>query len=163
MGAHLIRMDYLLPELRFKGNAYGVSFSCDSRAAPAAFGSFREPHVARTLGVFDATDHYVAEAEWSQLDIDRAIIATAKGDFRPVRLGQAARAALQHHLSGTIPELRHEPLRVAAPRHAAGGEGSARRSAGAVRPTLGLRGIQPPGNQELDLPLQARDILRPGP
>ena len=118
VGAHLIRMDYLLPEVRFKGNAYGASFSYDSRSARAAFGSFRDPHVARTLGVFDATDRYVADAEWSQLDIDRAIIATAKGDFRPVRPGQAIGAALQRHLSGTIDELRqrrYESLRRVTP------------------------------------------------
>ena len=88
VGAHLIRMDYLLPEVRSKGNAYGASFSYDSRAARAAFGSFRDPHVPRTLGVFDATESYVADAEWSQLDIGRAIIATAKGDVRPSARGR---------------------------------------------------------------------------
>ena len=143
VGAHLIRMDYLLPEVRFKGNAYGASFSYDPRASRAAFGSYRDPHVARTLGVFDATDRYVAEAEWSQLDIDRAIIATAKGDFRPIR---PTRRPAQR-CSDTWAAPRRSCSSGATSRCAAspaGGEGSARRPAGAVRAGVGLRGFQPP-------------------
>ena len=82
--------DGYLNDLMGNGNAY-------SRSARAAFGSFGEPHVARTPGVFDATERYVPDPEWSQFDIDRAIIATTKGDFRPVRLGPATGAALQRH------------------------------------------------------------------
>lgn len=118
VGAHLIRMDYLLPEVRFKGNAYGASFSYDSRTERAAFGSYRDPHVARTLDVFDSTGSYVAAADWNQIDIDRAIIATAKDDFSPIRPGGATGTALQRYLSGTTPELRqrrYEALRCVTP------------------------------------------------
>ena len=166
VGAHLIRMDYLLPEVRFKGNAYGASFSYDSRSARAAFGSFRDPHVARTLGVFDATDRYVADSEWSQLDIDRAIIATAKGDFRPVRPGQATGAALQRHLSGTTDELRqrrYESLRLVTPQ--AVKEALADLLAPSGKESVCVvssRQKLEDANRELEQPLDVRDILQPG-
>ena len=166
VGAHLIRMDYLLPEVRFKGNAYGASFSYDARAGRAAFGSYRDPHVARTLGVFDATDRHVADSEWSQLDIDRAIISTAKGDFRPVRPSEATGAALQRHLSGTTDELRqtrYEALRRVTP--------SAVKQAltDLLAPTehasvcvVSSRHKLEDANRELEQPLDVRDILHPG-
>ena len=166
VGAHLIRMDYLLPEVRFKGNAYGASFSYDPRASRAAFGSYRDPHVARTLGVFDATDRYVADADWSQLDIDRAIIATAKDDFRPVRPSQATGAALQRHLGGTTPELqqrRYESLRRVTPR--AVKEALADLLAPSEQTSVCVvssRQKLEQANQELEQPLDVRDILRPG-
>ena len=50
--------------------------------------------MARTPGVFDATERYVPDPQWSHLDIDRATIATIKGNFRP---GQVTDAALQRH------------------------------------------------------------------
>ena len=166
VGAHLIRMDYLLPEVRFKGNAYGASFSYDSRSARAAFGSYRDPHVARTLGVFDATERYVADAEWSQLHIDRAVIATAKADFRPVRPGQATGTALQRHLSGTTPELRqsrYEALRAVTP------QAVKRALADLLAPSeqasvcvVSSRQKLEAANQELQRPLAVRDILAPG-
>lgn len=163
VGAHLIRMDYLLPEVRFKGNAYGAHFSYDSRAARASFGSYRDPHVARTLDVFDAAARYVADAAWSRLDIDRAIIATAKADFRPVRPGEATGSALQRHLSGITPDLRrqrYERLRRVTPQQvkealAALLEPSEQASVCVVASRQKLEAA----NRELAQPLAVQDIL----
>ena len=166
VGAHLIRMDYLLPEVRFKGNAYGASFSYDARSGRAAFGSYRDPHVARTLGVFDATDRFVTDSEWSQLDIDRAIIATAKGDFRPVRPSEATGAALQRHLSGTTDELRqsrYEALRRVTP--SAVKQALTDLLAPAEHASVCVvssRQKLEQANQELQQPLDVRDILPAG-
>ena len=122
--------------------------------------------MARTLGVFDATDRYVADSEWSQLDIDRAIIATAKGDFRPVRPGQATGTALQRHLSGTTDELRqrrYEGLRRVTPQ--AVKEALADLLAPSGKESVCVvssRQKLEDANRELEQPLDMRDILHPG-
>ncbi len=108
IGAHLIRLDYILSEIRFKGNAYGARFSYSPYESVLCQSSFRDPHVARTINVFEQTVNYVKQVEWTQTDIDRAIIATAKDGERPIRPSFAARAALSQHLVGQTREMREE-------------------------------------------------------
>ena len=108
IGAHLIRLDYILSEIRFKGNAYGARFSYSPYESVLCQSSFRDPHVARTINVFEQTVDYVKQVEWTQTDIDRAIIATAKDGERPIRPSFAAREALSQHLVGQTREMREE-------------------------------------------------------
>ena len=108
IGAHLIRLDYILSEIRFKGNAYGARFSYSPYDAVLCQSSYRDPHVARTINVFEQTVDYVKQVEWTQIDIDRAIIATAKDGEKPIRPGLAAREALSQHLVGQTREMREE-------------------------------------------------------
>jgi len=106
LGAHIVNMDYMLNEIRFKGNAYGASFRYDSLGGLLHLGSFRDPHVNRTLKVFSSVTDYVRNADWTQTDIDRAIIGVARGDERPIRPEQATRLVMQRHLSGQTLQLR---------------------------------------------------------
>ena len=108
IGAHLIRLDYILSEIRFKGNAYGARFTYSPSDALLSQASFRDPHVARTINVFEQTVDYVKQVEWTQVDIDRAIIATAKDGEKPIRPSQAASGALSQHLAGQTREMREE-------------------------------------------------------
>ncbi|MEI6515283.1 MAG: insulinase family protein, partial [bacterium] len=106
IGTHMVRFDYFLPEIRLKGNAYGGSISYNPLAGTLFMTSFRDPHVTRTLDVFSGTPDYVRSTRWSQADIDRSIIGTAKDDERPMRPGEATGIALARHLQGVTPELR---------------------------------------------------------
>ena len=118
IGAHLIRLDYILSEIRFKGNAYGARFTYSPSDAVLSQASYRDPHVARTINVFEQTVDYVKQVEWTQVDIDRAIIATAKDGEKPIRPSQAASSALSQHLVGQTREMREEryaQLRQATP------------------------------------------------
>ena len=118
IGAHLVRLDYILSEIRFKGNAYGARFTYSPSDAVLCQSSFRDPHVARTINVFEQTVDYVKGVEWTQTDIDRAIIATAKDAERPIRPSHAASSALSQHLAGQTREMREEryaQLRLATP------------------------------------------------
>ena len=108
IGAHLIRLDYILSEIRFKGNAYGARFTYNPYDAVLSQASYRDPHVARTINVFEQTVDYVKQVEWTQVDIDRAIIATAKDGEKPIRPSQAASGALSQHLVGQTREMREE-------------------------------------------------------
>ena len=108
IGAHIIRLDYILSEIRFKGNAYGARFTYSPYEAMLCQASYRDPHVARTINVFEQTVDYVKQVEWTQTDIDRAIIATAKDGEKPIRPSQAASSALSQHLVGQTREMREE-------------------------------------------------------
>ena len=108
IGAHLVRLDYILSEIRFKGNAYGARFSYSPYDSVLCQSSFRDPHVARTVNVFDQTVDYIKQVEWTQIDIDRAIIATAKDGEKPIRPSQTSSDALRQHLVGQTREMREE-------------------------------------------------------
>lgn len=118
IGAHILRLDYIMSEIRFKGNAYGAWFNYSPLDGHLYQASYRDPHVARTLNVFAQTVDYVKQVEWTQTDIDRAIIATAKNGEKPIRPSQAASDALGQHLTGQTREMREEryaQLRQATP------------------------------------------------
>ncbi|MDE2887253.1 MAG: insulinase family protein [Gemmatimonadota bacterium] len=119
IGAHIIQFDYILSEIRLKGNAYGAGFVYKPFDASLCQGSFADPHIARTLEIFAQTSDYVRQVDWSRADIDRAIIATAKEYVKPIRPSQATSDALRCHIAGETSELREDryaQLRSATPR-----------------------------------------------
>ena len=108
-----------MTEVRLKGNAYGPCFGYDPFDACLYQGSYADPHIARTLNVFERTADYIKQAEWTQTDIDRAIIATTSDYQQTVRPGQASTDALTHHLTGQTREMiedRYAQLRGATPK-----------------------------------------------
>lgn len=108
LGARLARLDYVLNEIRFKGNAYGAWCRYNSLGGTMELGSFSDPNIAGTLAVFSGLTDYVRNTDWTQTDIERAIIATAKTDEQPIRPGYATSMALHRHLIGQTPELREQ-------------------------------------------------------
>ena len=108
VGAHLVDLDYMVPQIRFKGNAYGALFRYDPFLRYFGLGSYQDPHIKRTFEVFAGVTDYVHSADWTQTDIDRAIIATAKREMEPIRPGNATHLALHRHVTGQSPELREE-------------------------------------------------------
>jgi len=106
IGVYLARFDYFLPEIRFKGNAYGAGVSHDDSQGIFWLHSYRDPRIVETLAVFDGLHDWVAAQQWTQTDIDRAIIGSAKDVERPIRPGEATGMALARHLRGDTNELR---------------------------------------------------------
>ena len=118
IGAHILLFDYMLPEIRLKGNAYAGGIVYDPFEACLYQGSFADPHVARTLNVFEQTTDYVKKTEWTQTNIDKAIIGTATDYLQTIRPSQAATDALTHYLTGQTSEIleeRYAQLRRATP------------------------------------------------
>jgi Zn-dependent M16 (insulinase) family peptidase len=104
LGTQLLEFDYYLPEVRFKGNAYGVYCMFDPYGRRLTLLSYRDPEPGRSLDVFAATPDFIRGAAWSEADLHRTIIATAKNDFLPLRPGEVTGLALQRHLTGYTPE-----------------------------------------------------------
>ena len=119
IGAHIVWHDYILPEVRLKGNAYVGGLVYDPFDACLYHGSYADPHVARTLNVFEQTADYVKQTEWTQTDIDKAIIGTAADYLQTIRPSQASTDALTHYLTGQTQEMledRYAQLRRATPK-----------------------------------------------
>ncbi len=106
VGCHIVRFDYLVSEIRLKGNAYGGGISYQPLNGILQMSSYRDPHVARTLGVFARAPEFVRAADWSKADIERAIIGVARNEERPIRPGDATGEALNRHMAGITNERR---------------------------------------------------------
>ena len=119
LGSHILANDYMLPEIRLKGNAYGFLFSYNPYESLIHQGSERDPHVARTLDVFAQTVDYVKQIEWTQTDIDRAIIAKSSDYIKTIRPSQASTDAIWHYIKGQTHEVveeKYAQLRRATPK-----------------------------------------------
>ena len=93
IGSRLVSFGHVLEEVRFKGTAYGGGCTYDGQSRTWTFHSYRDPFITRTLDVYRATTDFVHNAEWSQAEVDRAIIGTAKQFERPIRPGEATGAS----------------------------------------------------------------------
>ncbi|MGI6494662.1 MAG: insulinase family protein [Kiritimatiellia bacterium] len=108
VGMNLVSNQYCLPEIRFKGNAYGAGATYAAPAGTALLYSGWDPRIAETLAVFDGARDYVATAPWTRDDIHRAIIACSAGAVSPVRPFEATSVALMRYLGGIDETLRQE-------------------------------------------------------
>ena len=118
IGAYILDNEYTHPEIRLKGNAYNGGFIYEPFDACIYQTSFADPHIARTLNIFEKTVDYVQQVEWTQTDIDRAIIGSAAAYQKTLSPSQATTDALTNHLTGQTPEIfeeRYEELRRATP------------------------------------------------
>ena len=64
IGAQILWLGYIMTEVRLKGNAYGPCFGYDPFDACLDQGSYADPHIARTLNVFERTADYIKQSEW---------------------------------------------------------------------------------------------------
>ena len=106
VGTRMVSLGHLLPEIRFRGNAYGAGCNYDGLTGTFTLHSYRDPQIVPTLEIFSGVADYARQVKWTQEDVDRAIIGKAKDDEWPIRPEQATRMALVRHVTGQSPELR---------------------------------------------------------
>ena len=119
VGSQQLRLGYMWEEVRIKGGAYGGGCGYDDGLATWSFWSYRDPWIKRTLDTFGEALNFISKSTWSQADIDRCIIGTAKDGERPIRPGGATGSALWRHVFGDTKELRearHARLLAATPK-----------------------------------------------
>lgn len=71
----ILNYDYLWPEVRVKGGAYGCSLSL-SISDDVIFGSFSDPNVKNTYEVYDATADYLASFDPTEEEFTSYLIGT---------------------------------------------------------------------------------------
>jgi presequence protease len=106
VATRLLALNYILEEVRFKGTAYGGSCGYNPTAGLFTFSSYRDPWINRTLDVYANSLNHIRQADWTQGDVDRNIIGSAKEGERPIRPPQASGTALMRHLTGDTKDLR---------------------------------------------------------
>lgn len=100
---------YLWDAIRVRGGAYGAMAGYDHRDHRLTLGSYRDPHIRRTLEAFSGIrDHVHNDMDLSPGGMERAIIATAKHFDRPQRPASVASQALSRHLAGSSESRRAE-------------------------------------------------------
>lgn len=132
----LLRTEYLLPELREKGGAYGGGASFSPRNGIFTLSSYRDPHIERTYGVFGKVGDFLAgdlaprvlkEAIISaarQLDPLPSASTQARDQIFAERLGYDQAAQEQYRarlLQVTLDDLRRVAATYLTPQHAAYG------------------------------------------
>ena len=91
---------YLLEKIRVQGGAYGAGSSYDRSTGIFAWTSYRDPHLLRTLDVYDGTAAFLRSVELDRLTVERSIIGTI-GDLDAYQLPDArGYTALVRHLTG---------------------------------------------------------------
>ena len=104
----VIRLDYLWNQVRVQGGAYGAFMSLQ-RNGNVGLVSYRDPHLARTLRVYDAAGEYLKEFKASEREMTKYIIGTISDLDRHLTPSQRGEKALAIHLSGvTREELQRE-------------------------------------------------------
>jgi hypothetical protein len=98
LGMAMLRVDYMISELRFKGNAYGAS--CAYASGAVTLSTYADPHIRRTLDVFAALPAYVRNVPWTEVEVMRGVLSSAKAFVRPIRPEDATYQALSDHVMG---------------------------------------------------------------
>lgn len=105
VGSSLVSSDYMLPEIRFKGNAYGAGFSYDMFAGTCHFSSYRDPRIAETYATMLRSVEYVKNARWTDDAVKNAILTVAKGFVAPFRPSRTFGIMIHRHVVGETDEI----------------------------------------------------------
>jgi Zn-dependent M16 (insulinase) family peptidase len=91
---------HLYKQIRIQGGAYGGMSSYDPLVGVFAFLSYRDPHILRTLKVYDDAVTAMSPQNISQEDLDKAVIGTIGVMDRPMDPANKGYTAMIRHLSG---------------------------------------------------------------
>jgi Zn-dependent M16 (insulinase) family peptidase len=104
--AKMLRSLYLHREIREKGGAYGGFALYNPEEGLFALGSYRDPHIARTLETFEGARDFMAGGSYSDGDIDEAVLQVCADIDKPDAPGAAARKAFFRGLIGLDDDAR---------------------------------------------------------
>lgn len=89
LGFSLLQFDYFMPELRFKGNAYGGGGYLNAAEGTATFYSYRDPHLNETLSVFEGATAWAGSQQWTPEDLERALLGNVRDAVPAIRPAEA--------------------------------------------------------------------------
>lgn len=98
VAAKLLRSLYLHREIREKGGAYGGFAAYNPEEGLFSLGSYRDPHIERTIDVYTGAAEFISTGNYTQEDIKEAILQVCSEIDRPDPPGPAARRAFHRRL-----------------------------------------------------------------
>jgi len=96
---NILRTGYLWNNVRVQGGAYGGGFSADQNGVFSLW-SFRDPHLRRTVDVYEGVADYLENLELSDEDLTKALIATIGSLDKPLTPSDKGSRVLGMLLSG---------------------------------------------------------------
>src|SRR6056297_483051 len=104
--AHLLKTDFLWRKIRMQGGAYGAAASTHGLEGIFSFLSYRDPHVEKSLQVFEDGLAHSAREGVSEEDLEKAVIAIVGKDTRPKSPGEKSVIGLKRRLYGISDDVR---------------------------------------------------------
>lgn len=104
--ASCLRNNVLYKKIRVEGGAYGGMAQYDAFAGHLVFMSYRDPHLERTLEVYDACLDDLLAGGFDEDTVRRTQIGTLGALERPIAPAQKGASALRWHLAGITDEDR---------------------------------------------------------
>ena len=98
VAAKMLRSLYLHREIREKGGAYGGFAAYNPETGLFALGSYRDPHITRTLSVYESAFSFIRSDKFSDTDIDEAVLQVCADIDKPDPPGPAALKAFARSL-----------------------------------------------------------------
>ncbi len=106
VAAKLLRSMYLHREIREKGGAYGGFAVYNPEDGLFAYASYRDPHVVQTLGTFAGARQFIRSGDYTDTDVNEAILQVCSDIDKPDAPGAAARKAFFRDLVGLTDDMR---------------------------------------------------------
>ena len=99
----ILGYDYLWNNVRVKGGAYGC-MSSFSRDGSAYFVSYRDPHLAQTIGTFEGAPDYVRSFDADERTMTKYIIGAVSALDRPMTPSVYGKYSLSAYMTGLTEE-----------------------------------------------------------
>ena len=99
----ILGYDYLWTNVRVKGGAYGC-MSGFSRDGSAYFVSYRDPHLAQTIGTFEGAPDYVRSFDADERAMTKYIIGAVSALDRPMTPSVYGKYSLSAYMTGLTEE-----------------------------------------------------------
>ncbi len=104
----ILRSLYLHREIREKGGAYGGFAVYNSEEGIFSFGSYRDPHIKRTLDVYKKACDFIVDGDYSQTDVKEAILQICSEIDKPETPGPAAMKAFYRDIIKLDDDIRQQ-------------------------------------------------------
>lgn len=104
--SRILRSMYLHKEIREKGGAYGGFASYDSEEGIFSFGSYRDPHITRTMDIYHSACDFITHGSYSENDIKEAVLQVCSDIDKPETPGPASIKAFYRSITGMTDDMR---------------------------------------------------------
>ncbi|MBU1697937.1 MAG: insulinase family protein [Proteobacteria bacterium] len=104
----ILRSMYLHREIREKGGAYGGFAIYNSEEGLFSFGSYRDPHIKRTLDVYKNACDFIVNGDYSQTDVKEAILQICSEIDKPETPGPSAMKAFYRDITKLDDTIRQQ-------------------------------------------------------
>ncbi|WP_320043404.1 insulinase family protein [uncultured Desulfobacter sp.] len=104
--AKLLRSLFLHREIREKGGAYGGFAMYNMEEGIFSFGSYRDPHIKRTLDVYADACDFITQGQFTQTDVKEAILQVCSEIDKPETPAPSAMKAFYRRITKLSDEIR---------------------------------------------------------